>query len=143
MRAEVEGRVLLNSPPAPGRGDRRVSSAVTRGPHVTASCRATQPSVQSSLQSGYQLPASLHTAGWHRAPRQVEQVRAPRTEARAAADCQPQSWPGDGGESGLKFPEPSLDSPKPCSSCLSLCWGTLGFDRADGGGSVSRGKCRD
>ena len=47
------------------------------------------------------------------------------------------------GRKRLKFPEPSLDSPKPCSSCLSLCWAILGFDRADGGGSVSRGKCRD
>ncbi|KAJ8795460.1 hypothetical protein J1605_002834 [Eschrichtius robustus] len=43
------------------------SSAVTRSPHVTASCRATQPLVQSSLVSGYQLPAALRTAGWHRA----------------------------------------------------------------------------
>ena len=88
-------------------------------------------------------PRSPAHGGLASGPQQAEQVRAPRTAARAAADCQPRSWSGDGGESGLKFPEPSLDSPNPCSSCLSLCWGTLGFDRADGGGSVSRGKCRD
>ena len=69
MRAEVEGRVLLNSPSAPvgGEEDLRARSAVTRNPHVTASCRATQPLVQSSFLSGYQLPAALRTAGWHRA----------------------------------------------------------------------------
>ncbi|XP_045394826.1 protein BEX3 isoform X2 [Lemur catta] len=43
------------------------SSVVTRGPHVTRSCRATQPSVQSSFASGDQLPAALRSAGWHRA----------------------------------------------------------------------------
>lgn len=41
--------------------------AMTCGPHVTWSCRATQPWVQSSLASGYQLPVALRAAGWHRA----------------------------------------------------------------------------
>ncbi|PNI29541.1 BEX3 isoform 2 [Pan troglodytes] len=40
----------------------------------TGSCRATQPSVQSSLASGYQLPAALSSAGWHPARGKAEQV---------------------------------------------------------------------
>ncbi|KAI5239768.1 Protein Bex3 [Manis pentadactyla] len=38
---------------------------MTRGPHVTRSCRETQPSLRSPLPSGYQLPAASCTAGWH------------------------------------------------------------------------------
>ncbi|XP_017899778.1 PREDICTED: protein BEX3 isoform X1 [Capra hircus] len=63
------GALLLHWPPELG-----ASSAVTWGAHVTASCRATQPSVQSSLPSGYQLPAPLRTGGLASGPRQAEQV---------------------------------------------------------------------
>uniref|UniRef100_A0A096MLW9 Uncharacterized protein n=1 Tax=Papio anubis TaxID=9555 RepID=A0A096MLW9_PAPAN len=56
-----------------GRPSWGASSVVTRGPHVTQSCRATQPSVQSSLASGYQLPAALSSAGWHPAREKAEQ----------------------------------------------------------------------
>uniref|UniRef100_A0A2R8P4S5 Protein BEX3 n=6 Tax=Cebidae TaxID=9498 RepID=A0A2R8P4S5_CALJA len=55
--------------------DRRVTERCALG-HLTqtGSCRATQPSVQSSLASGYQLPAALRSAGWHPARGKAEQV---------------------------------------------------------------------
>ncbi|XP_078220419.1 uncharacterized protein LOC144581251 [Callithrix jacchus] len=61
---------------------RRESSVVTRGPHVTRSCRKTQPSVQSSLASGYQLPAALRSVGWHPA-----RGKQSRTVVRCGTIC--------------------------------------------------------
>uniref|UniRef100_A0A4W2GB39 Uncharacterized protein n=1 Tax=Bos indicus x Bos taurus TaxID=30522 RepID=A0A4W2GB39_BOBOX len=79
------GALLLHWPPELG-----ASSAVTWGAHVIASCRATQPSVQSSLLSGYQLPTPLRTAGWH-------QARSKRSRSAEPSVAAAHSWRGSEG----------------------------------------------
>uniref|UniRef100_A0A3Q2II13 Brain expressed X-linked 3 n=3 Tax=Equus TaxID=9789 RepID=A0A3Q2II13_HORSE len=79
-----------------GRRSWGASSAVTRGPHVTGSCRATQPSEQSSLPSGYQLPAALRTAGWHRARGSGADLRVQVSSVAAAHLGRESGGGGDG-----------------------------------------------
>lgn len=116
--------------------------AMTCGPHVTWSCRATQPWVQSSLASGYQLPAALR-GGLASGPGRADQVRAPGPlrHGPASRSLRIRRRSGDGLRRGVSmldqvqgaFPSDSPASPSPW---LNQRKGTLCFDRAAGGESL-------
>lgn len=137
VRVEVEGRVPAELPTSPWEGiggrARRWRGALTwprAAERRSLRCRR--------YQSGYQLPLP-RDAGWHLAcQRPAGGPRAQKPERQRTAN--PGAGLGMGAKKAAWLPEPSPTPPKPCSSCLSLCWGILGFDRADGGGSVSRGE---